>query len=187
MCVGEVYARGGCLWGGGFALDCGQWVERSAWGMSLGFSGGPGWGVYRDDMTNAKVMRQIREQMSGNTYLDHEMPEKTNGGFYFSGRALLMRQFKNTAFKIAVGPRVNYFLKQELDVLTQSQDGNSIIDEYTQIPYTDGQFIPGLEINMTFIDAFSLKYAQFAKRDDLTPMQSIGITFNVNFISYASY
>ena len=185
--LGGEYSWGESLSGFGVAMDLGHFFKDSRWGINLGISGGPGSGVYNNDLSNAEIMTVVYDQMSGTKYITHELPEKTDGGFYFSSRALLMSQFRNTKFKLAFGPRLNYFLKQEISVLTRSEDALYSYDEYVQVPYRKRTFKPGFEINLGFGDAVALKYARMFKQKDLTPMHSLGITFTLNFLSYASY
>jgi len=185
--LGTEYSWNDNLSGLGVAVDFGQFFKKSRFGINIGVSGGPGYGNYQNDLNNGIVMTNIYNQMSGDVYVAHEMPEKTNGGFYFSGRTLLMIAFKKSKFKLAIGPRVNYFFEQELSILTQSKDNNYIYDEFVQVPYQDGKIIFGLELNMTFLDHFSIKYARMYIPNESKAMHSIGITFSMSFLSYISY
>lgn len=185
--LGADYSWNDQLSGLGVAMDFGQFFDKSRFGINIGLSGGPGFGTYQNDLSNGIVMSNIYNQMSGDIYVNHQMPEKTDGGFYLSGRALFMIAFRNTRFKLAIGPRLNYFFKQELSVLIQSEDANYIYDEFAQIPYRDGEIVPGLELNMTFADAVSVKYARLLTPNEAVAMHAIGLTFSMNFLSYASY
>jgi hypothetical protein len=169
--LGLDFAQRDNLSGLGISMDYLAIVKRRM-GFKIAVSGGPAWGKYQNDLSSSYNRNYIYDQMEGDIYISHINPETTDGGWYFSGSALMIIKYKSGAF--IIGPRLNYFSGQEISALYNSEDSQYSYAGYAQMPYKKRVLLTGLELNLLLLDMFTLKYAIMTKQDNFTRMHTFG-------------
>ena len=162
----------------GFGVNIGvNGFNNKELGIHGAVGGGAAFGNYTGGLSNSTIKGYVYDQMTGSTYISHDTPDDVNGGWYLNASLLFLKRFHDAKFSVLIGPRVNYFSKQSVSVLNESQDNQYIYTEFAEVPYRDAQWIPGLEVNMLFGDFLMLKYAYMSKGNYEKNMHMFGLAF----------
>lgn len=150
--------------------------KKGGWKIRGGISFGLAWGSYNDDLSLSFVENEIKKQMSGNSLKSYKLPDDTDGGFIFGGKALVVF-YSKTNLSFGIGPRIDYFTEHEISVTTVSTGGGNEYTGFSQIPYKNSLLVPGMEFNLQPGGGFVLEYAYLFLPENRGGMHMLGISF----------